>query len=383
MHFVMDSYMEELSKEEINKKISIFNLKLADKSIEEVKSFYDEKVVKQDEPIEIYYAKNTKYIFFPHKEPPFFKNKKNILNKFPRPPLPFLGTPFKMDILLIDELNEDRFKYLWLVVLFFIDILLVWFFLFIKEKLIPLKNLKKDVIKFANGDLYVSTKTQGKDEISQVANEFDKAIKQLRELRESRNLFLRNIMHELKTPITKGKLIGDILEESERKEILIKIFNRLEYLLSEFSRIEELTSGKIELNKNNYRVIDIIEQAFDILLLDENRVKVEHCSNLLIEVDYELFSIALKNLIDNALEYNTNSNPEIKIDSNSITIKNKGERLKKDINEYFKPFNHDYESSNKGLGLGLYITNSIIKIHNFDLLYKYENGNHYFIIIVK
>jgi two-component system OmpR family sensor kinase len=189
-------------------------------------------------------------------------------------------------------------------------------------------------------------------------------------------------MHELKTPITKGKLIGDILEESERKEILIRVFNRLEYLLSEFSRIEELTSGKIELKKNNYRVIDIIEQAFDILLLDENRVKVEHCNNLLIEVDYELFSIALKNLIDNALVYNTNCSPEIKIDNNSITIKNKGERLKKDINEYFKPFNHDYESSNKGLGLGLYITNSIIKIHNFNLTYKYENGYHYFIIFV-
>ena len=44
----------------------------------------------------------------------------------------------------------------------------------------------------------ISTKIAGKDEISQVANEFDNAIKQLIQLRESRNLFLRNIMHELK-----------------------------------------------------------------------------------------------------------------------------------------------------------------------------------------
>ena len=58
----------------------------------------------------------------------------------------------------------------------------------------------------SNGNLLISTKTDGKDEISQVAKEFDIALKQLKELRDSRNLFLRNIMHEFKTRITKGRL---------------------------------------------------------------------------------------------------------------------------------------------------------------------------------
>ena len=107
------------------------------------------------------------------------------------------------------------------------------------------------MIKLSTGDLSIKTRINGKDEISEVANEFENAVKQLRQLRDSRNLFLRNIMHELKTPITKGKLVSDMYEDSERKHILIRVFQRLEYLLSEFAKIEELTSGKISLNKDS------------------------------------------------------------------------------------------------------------------------------------
>ena len=236
--------------------------------------------------------------------------------------------------------------------------------------------------KLSMGDFSISTKTKAKDEISEVANEFDNAIKQLRQLRESRNLFLRNIMHELKTPITKGKLITDMYEESERKHILIRVFQRLEYLLSEFSKIEELTSGKIILDKNIYPAYDLIEQAFDILLLEHHQIEIIDNFNLYLNVDFELFSIALKNLVDNAITYNTNGNPKIFIEKNFIQVSNKADKLKKDVEEYYKPFNHEYEDSSDGLGLGLYISNNIIKIHNFKLEYEYIDGYHNFIISV-
>ena len=63
-----------------------------------------------------------------------------------------------------------------------------------------------------------------------------------------------------------------------------------------------------------------------------------------------------------------------------IKIVNKGEKLKKDINEYYKPFNHEYEDSSAGLGLGLYISNNIIKIHNYKLEYEYIDDYHNFVI---
>jgi two-component system OmpR family sensor kinase len=169
-------------------------------------------------------------------------------------------------------------------------------------------------------------------------------------------------------------------DDCERKHILIRVFQRLEYLLSEFSKIEELTSGKINLEKNTYPAYDLIEQAFDILLLDDNKIDIFDNYNLFLNVDFELFSIALKNLIDNAISYNTNGNPEIFIEKNLIKIVNQGEKLKKNIEDYYKPFNHEYEDASSGLGLGLYISNNIIKIHNFELEYEYKANHHNFVI---
>lgn len=377
----------DVSNDEINERIAVFDMKLADISFEELlKSDYKKIKIDKDAPIDIYILNDVKYVHFNPNEdfrkippPPIIPLQNQRLDEFGES-IFFKLRPKPFEILLIDELNEKDFKYFWLVVLFSIDILLLWFFMFIEKKLKPLISLKKDMKNLSNGNLQISTKTDGKDEISQVAKEFDVALKQLKELRDSRNLFLRNIMHEFKTPITKGRLITDIYEDSERKFILIRVFQRLEYLLSEFAKIEELTSGKITLDKRKYYVVDLIEQAFDILLLEEDVIEVEYSHELKIEVDFELFSIALKNLIDNAIKYKTEQKPKIIINEDSIQIINKGKELSKDIKEYFKPFNHDYETATSGLGLGLYISNNIIKIHKFELNYIYEDGYHNFFI---
>ncbi|MCT7618845.1 ArsS family sensor histidine kinase [Aliarcobacter butzleri] len=377
----------DVSNDEINERIAVFDMKLADISFEELlKSDYKKIKIDKDAPIDIYILNDVKYVHFNPNEdfrkippPPILPLQNQRLDEFGES-IFFKLRPKPFEILLIDELNEKDFKYFWLVVLFSIDVLLLWFFMFIEKKLKPLISLKKDMKNLSNGNLQISTKTDGKDEISQVAKEFDIALKQLKELRDSRNLFLRNIMHEFKTPITKGRLITDIYEDSERKFILIRVFQRLEYLLSEFAKIEELTSGKITLDKRKYYVVDLIEQAFDILLLEEDVIEVEYSHELKIEVDFELFSIALKNLIDNAIKYKTEQKPKIIINEDSIQIINKGKELSKDIKEYFKPFNHDYETATSGLGLGLYISNNIIKIHKFELNYIYEDGYHNFFI---
>ena len=386
---LLDSKIRDKSDEEINLLLQTLNLKISNINLDKL-SIEGKEQINQDAPVKIYLYNEQKYIKFIDKS---FENKPPFENdfKYNSPPPPFSN--FNRDfmppppphhlmekVVLIDEFNEEKFKYFWCLILFVIDFLLIRFLLFLRKKLKPLFVLKENMILLSQGNFSISTKTTGKDEISQVANEFDNAIKQLRELRESRNLFLRNIMHELKTPITKGKLITDMYDDCERKHILIRVFQRLEYLLSEFSKIEELTSGKINLQKDNYPAYDLIEQAFDILLLDDNKIEIFDNYNLFLNVDFELFSIALKNLIDNAISYNTNGNPEIFIEKDFIKIVNKGEKLTKDIEDYYKPFNHEYEDASSGLGLGLYISNNIIKIHNFKLEYEYIDNHHNFVI---
>lgn len=400
---IIDSKMMNKSDDEITFLLQTMNLKISDIDANKLIGAKEQKV-KENSPIQIYILNERKYAKFIDRplirlnfekrmdffRPPPFEDRLDIQN-FSKENRDFINERKRPEeiagnIILEDVLSEKEFKYFWIVILVIlviidiIDILLVWFLVFLRKKLKPLFILKENMIKLSNGDLSITTKTNGKDEISEVANEFDNAIKQLKQLRDSRNLFLRNIMHELKTPITKGKLVSDMYDDCERKYILIRVFQRLEYLLSEFAKIEELTSGKISLEKDNYHAMDLIEQAFDILLLDSNKIDIDYDKDLFLNVDFELFSIALKNLIDNAISYNTNGNPQIFIGEDFIKIVNKGEKLKKDINEYYKPFNHEDEDSSSGLGLGLYISNNIIKIHNYKLEYEYIDDYHNFVI---
>lgn len=375
--FFMHAKENGVDEKTIQEQLKSFNLKETTIKLDFLKNNATKIIPEIGGPLEIIYYNTNKYIYLkPPPKPPRFSKDKQFL---PPPPPPNKPMMHNKNSILMDINTEYAFQYFWLFVLLVIDSLLIWFFLFLKQKLLPLHILKSEIIKFSNGDLSVSTKSEGKDEISQVANEFNNAILQLKQLKDSRNLFLRNIMHELKTPITKGKLISDTLPDSQRKEILIRVFQRLEYLLCEFAKIEELTSGKIELTKNRYCVIDLVDQALDILLIDRKKVEIIN-KDFIVDVDFDLFAIALKNLIDNAIKYNQNGKIEIKIEKDFIQISNKGERLEKNIEEYFKPFNKEQKNTKDGLGLGLYITQSIINIHHLELHYFYENNSHNFVI---
>ena len=284
------------------------------------------------------------------------------------------------DNVFIKDTVKTSSKVIYFVLLtILLNITFLLFYLFLIKKLSPLNRLKSSILQFSKGDLNIDTSSKGKDEISEVSNEFNNAISEIRELTQSRNLFLRNIMHELKTPITKGKMIAQLMSETEYKTLLKKVFERLEYLLLEFSKIEQLTSKNIELNKEEYRIIDIIDQSLDILMLSKDNVIFDIKSNLMVNVDFNLFPIVIKNLIDNGLKYGK-SKVTVQIEENYFAVKTKGDKLEKDFSTYLQAFNRKYETSSESLGLGFYITQSILKVHNLQLEYKYEDGNNIFFI---
>jgi len=104
--------------------------------------------------------------------------------------------------------------------------------------------------------------------------------------------------------------------------------------------------------------VDILDNALDLLLLEVGAITLEICDEVELEVDYELFSIVLKNLIDNALKYGK-SKPKITISKDTLSVESAGEPIK--TIAFDKIFNRAYEDSSKGLGLGLYISNAIAK----------------------
>lgn len=262
-----------------------------------------------------------------------------------------------------------------------IDTLILLFFGYLLRKLTPLHRLKDAIISFKEGDTRLKIEVAGEDEISQITEEFNNVLEKIASMREARALFLRNILHELKTPIMKGSLTADCISESAEQERLKRIFNRMSYLLDEFSKMEQFSSGEWHLNTREYRFVDILDHTCDILLCEKKNITIKgENSDLIINADFQLFSIALKNLLDNALKY-SNSKPSLIILSHSIEVCSIGDPIPDENRVFTKPFNRTYEGSESGLGLGLYISYSILKKHGYTLEYQHASGLNCFRIL--
>ncbi len=285
----------------------------------------------------------------------------------------YIPPPRDFFSVVIEDLAPKSTLPFWTIVII-IDLLILLFFGYLIRKLLPLHHLKNAIVHFKEGDTHLKMPINGEDEISQITQEFNQVLEKIASMKEARSLFLRNILHELKTPIMKGSLSADCIDSSEDRERLKRIFNRMDYLLNEFSKMEQFSSGEWYLNSQEYRFVDILDHTCDILLCDKKDITVKgEDSALIIKVDFELFAIALKNLLDNAFKYSS-SKPTLIILAHSIEICSLGDPLPDENRTFTKPFNRTYESSMNGLGLGLYITNAILKKHNFKLGYSYTSG---------
>ncbi len=283
-------------------------------------------------------------------------------------------------ILLYDKAFKPYLTQILYIKLIFGGIFIVLFiaYLWTISRLNPIKKLKQEIDKFAKGDLDINCKMDRGDEISEVANAFNNAVNEIKKLNNSRKLFLRNIMHELKTPITKGMLSAEMLPPGKQKQRLISVFQRLESLLNEFIAIEQITVDGSYLNKRIYRIIDIIDEAIDISMANRENIELTLQEDLQLKVDFKLFSIAIKNMIDNGIKYSTDNRVLIYAEEESIDFLSKGKRLEHDLDYYIEPFTQGSENKSKSFGLGLYIVDSILKAHKMRLVYEYKNGYNIF-----
>ena len=253
-------------------------------------------------------------------------------------------------------------------------ITIILMYLITIRKLMPLKILKDKVKTLGDENFdFECCNHDGKDEVTLLGMEFKNTALKLKSLKESRNVFIRNIMHELKTPITKGKFLTQLENNEENNEKLKSVFIRLEQLINEFATIEELISSTKNIDKNFYFFDDIIDNAKDILMTEEESINAEY-ENKKLNVNFKLFSIAIKNLIDNSIKYSLDKKVTIKTENEDIIFENTGAELKYPLEKYFEPFFANEEKSNDSFGLGIYIVHNILKANNYTLEYEYKNN---------
>jgi len=281
----------------------------------------------------------------------------------------------------LEEISSHNIWILWLIV----NIVMAAFFIAVLKKLLRLRNLKNMIRKAGEEDKFRLLKVEANDEIGQIAGEFNTTMQKIDAIKQARALFLRNILHEFRNPIMKGRIMADmiaeILQDDKFKSRLKQIFIRLEMILGEVVKVEKLVSNEWELKKNKHRVIDIVDHSVDMLLLkDTSRIEVRADGEIsAVEVDFELYATGVKNLIDNALKYSSGK-VLVNIDKNAVCISSMGDELDPERLNFERAFNRKVETSNSGLGLGLYIANQIFKKHGHTLKYTHEDGKNIFMI---
>ncbi len=274
-----------------------------------------------------------------------------------------------------DEQNRSEKNILNALVFLDVFVLLI-IFLYILNLLKPLKEVTKELTNFANGKVSSRININSKDEIGILANSFNIMASSLENSIKTREELLRDIGHELRTPIAKGKFAIEKIDDFSQKELLKKIFCDLETLTNELIELEKLDLTKLNLSTFSAETL-IIESLGKLYLEDESKVEINIIEDFKINADLHYLSTALKNLIDNALKYAASYPILIEANKNEISISNKGKELSKELEYYLKPFTQEL-SQRDGFGLGLSIVKKVIDKHNFQLNYVYQNESNIF-----
>jgi signal transduction histidine kinase len=189
-------------------------------------------------------------------------------------------------------------------------------------------------------------------------------------------------MHELKTPMTQGVLMVHMLEaESEEKQQLLTVFDRMKEQLNKLKQLEHLSAETLELELQKVNMLDIIDDIKDMINIDDRAIHYVMSPHRF-SVNTELFMIALKNLISNALTYSPDHQVWIQHKNDNLYIINKGQSLNSTFETYTKAFVRE-DLSKSGMGLGLYLSKEIFLKHGIKMKYKYFNHYHMIILDIK
>ena len=256
--------------------------------------------------------------------------------------------------------------------LLFIDIFLLIVIYLITLKIFkPLDILISKLKAFSKGNLDVQM-PKGKDlEIKVLSNSFNNMAKELKSALNDRENLLRYIGHEIKTPLAKAKFA---IENRDLNQLKCDIKD-IEKFVEEILNMHLITSKNLDIKEFKAQTL-IIEALNKLLIEDEEKIKIE-IKDFSIKGDLDYLTIALKNLIDNALKYASSLPITIVAKDNYIEVISKGDKLEKPFSYYTQAFTKE---SSKGHGLGLNLVQLIANKHNFKLEYKYLNKNNIFIL---
>lgn len=274
---------------------------------------------------------------------------------------------------------------------------IIFGFIFSSQSLKPISRINSEVSKITAYNLTKKLSTgNNKDEIAQLARNFNEMLSRIEKSFEIQKSFVSNASHELRTPLAAIKSEIQIALENDRtteeyKSILNTLNNDNQTLI-------QLTNGLLQLAKSegrdknihleNTRIDEILFGVQDELLHQRPDYKInidfedipEDDNWVTVRGNKPLLKTVFNNLCDNACKYSSDKTATIKIKFNKrnciISISDNGIGIpEQEQDKIFEPFYRTQNSSSyKGHGIGLSICKRIIEMHAARIVVKSEVG---------
>lgn len=276
-------------------------------------------------------------------------------------------------------------SHLHLLALIIIALTFAGAYFLIRRILAPISSLHEATRKVAKGDLNHRVDIAGTSELAKLADSFNDMVRQLREMISAKEQLLRDVSHELRSPLTRIKVLLELVEPPDRVDQIRRDIKELEDLVSailesarQFHAVDSLRMEDIDLGDLVAEVVARQEEPAKNVVLEKPAHPISA------GIDRRLFTRVVDNLLTNALLHGQPATAPIRIglaQGNGyveLTITDSGPGIREqDLPHLMEPFYQADKSRSRekaGFGLGLSLCKTIVAAHGGELILTSRPG---------
>lgn len=250
----------------------------------------------------------------------------------------------------------------------------------------PFKDMANSINRISDGFFDEEVNLTGFSEVEQISEAFNTMLHRLQELESSRQEFVSNVSHELKTPLTSMKVLADSLNmQTDAPVELYREFmqdigeeiDRENIIINDLLSLVKMDKTEADLNIASVAINDLLESILKRLkpIASKRNIELvlESYRPVTAECDEVKLTLALSNLVENAIKYNVAGGwVQVTLDADHkffyVTVDDSGigipEEYQDKIFERFYRVDKARSRETGGTGLGLSITKNIIQMHH-------------------
>lgn len=304
-----------------------------------------------------------------------------------------LMTASTENIVQLERKVTEKAAFLQMVILSFVVAVI---FLMMALLMKPFKKLQNILNQVADGNPDQDIQVNSYKETREITDAVSQTLKKLKAVDQSRQEFVSNVSHELKTPITSIRVLADSLMSMENapaelyQEFMVDISDEIDRegkIIDDLLTLVKMDKSSPDLNITQININALMEQILKRLrpIAKKRNIELvfESIRDVMADVDEVKLSLAFNNLVENAVKYNIEAgNVRVVLDADHkfffVKVIDTGVGIPAELQEHvFERFYRVDKARSRetgGTGLGLSIAKSVVIMHRGAIKLQSKEG---------